>query len=202
MCPTAGELQNKLRLDTTKYDQLEVGHAVTEDYWDELRECAKIHNPMYSAVGLDDYYIISDLVKDPLLSAVVRRKFHAWPCLPQPRPGQSVFYYNHLTDKIINLWVLPKAATMAYISELSAVSKFYLSMKEWSDAFFDQRFWGFIKSQNTETLLTDREFFALHGDKFAKFLQDQGSSLDTEPLDDGKISFNEIVDTVKAVQQQ
>lgn len=196
---TAGEIQNKLNQDTTKYDQLEVAFESLEDFIPQLQECALRYNSIYEAVGLDDYCIVVPLVKDPLLVNVVRRKFYAWPCMPQPRPNQSVFYYNWRHDKLTRLWVLPNAATMAYISELTCVAPRYEKMKEWADAFFASKLWRFVKNQHNLPLYNDREFYALHGEKFDKLFLQNEASLDTETPDDGKISFDEIVDTVKAV---
>lgn len=196
---TAGEIQNKLNQDVTIYDQMEVAFASLEGYTEELQKCALSNNPIFEAVGLDDYCIVAPLVKDPLLVNVVRRKFYAWPCMPQPRPNQTVFYYNWRLDKLTRLWVLPNAATMAYISELAVVAPRYQTMQEWSDAFFAHKLWSFVKSQHTLPLYQDRDFEALHGEKFRKLLLQMEAPLDTETPDDGKISFDEIVDTVKAV---
>lgn len=131
---TAGELSLKASSDTTKYDYLEVGHALTDDIGKELMLCAQRHNKIFDEQEFCVGYVIAS---DPLIKNVMRRKFFAMLYLPSPRPNQAVFLYNKTKDQFTKrLWVLPAADVMSLLSEKTIVNKEFITMKAWSDAFF------------------------------------------------------------------
>src|SRR6185369_1850791 len=94
---TAGELAKKALSDKTKYDSLEVGHAMADDIAIHLREAIEKHRNI-----IDDkqFCVVMIIAKDPLIKNLIRRKFYCWPYLPKPRPNQAVFLYNKVKDKI------------------------------------------------------------------------------------------------------
>lgn len=131
---SAGELSKKALSDTTKYDSLEVGHALADDIMPHLRQCIENHRPI---IDEEEFCIVMVIASDPLIKNLQRRKFYAWPYLPSPRPNQSVFLYNRALDRITHrLWILPSAMVMAELHDLSIVDKRYQTMKAWSDAFY------------------------------------------------------------------
>lgn len=141
MTESAGEIQNKLNRDTTKYDALEVGHALADEIAPHLRQCIENHKTI---IDENEFCIVMLISKDPLLANVIRRKFYAWPYLPKPRPNQSVFLYNKGLDRITHrLWILPADMVMAELHSLPLVDKRYQTLKAWSDAFY--KGWKYIK---------------------------------------------------------
>src|SRR6185503_19497483 len=144
---TAGQLQKKAKSDTTDYNLLELGHAVTDDILEELRTCREIHNKIFDE---NEYCIVRQGALDPLLCTVKRYKYYGWLYLPKPRPDQTVFLYNKATDTFTKrLWSLPSAARMAQLaSTTTIVPKEYKEMQAWSVAFFKGTFWEYIRYQH------------------------------------------------------
>jgi hypothetical protein len=136
---TAGQLAHKAASDTTKYNALEVGYAMTDDVMEQIRICINNHN---SIIDENEYCIVRVIAGDPLISNARRFKYYAWMYLPSPRPNQAVFLYNKTKNSIRRLWVLPSDAVMAELHELSHVNKRYQTMKIWTDAFY--KTWKFI----------------------------------------------------------
>ena len=100
---TAGELSRKAIADNTKYNALEVGHALANDIMPHLRECIENHKTI---IDENEFCIVMLISKDPLITNLMRRKFYAWPYFPKPRPNQSVFLYNKGLDQITHrLWI-------------------------------------------------------------------------------------------------
>lgn len=217
---TAGELSRKALQDTTKYEALEVGHAMADDIDIEIRRCIENHK---SIILEDEFCIVMIIAKDNLIKNCIRRKFYAWPYLPKPRPNQAVFLYNKGLDKITKrLWVLPSDAVMAELHSLSHVDKRYQTMKAWSDAFYkgwkyikttdkDGKingkfintnpfyFWDYVRKDQNTNLLSEHEYFLQHREELIQAGCQIPTSADTEPFDFSKIEINEVVDTIKAV---
>src|ERR1051325_4830258 len=144
---TAGELSKKVASDTTKYDALEVGHALSDDIGIHLRQAIENHRDI---INEDEFCVVMVIAKDPLIPNLMRRKFYCWPYLPSPRPNQAVFLYNKIKDKITKrLWVLPSDMVMAELAGSNIiVDKRYETMQAWSVAFFKGTFWEFIRHQH------------------------------------------------------
>lgn len=208
---TAGELSKKALSDKTKYNALEVGHALADDITPELRKCIENH---INIIDENEFCIVMLISKDTLISNLMRRKFYAWPYLPKPRPNQAVFLYNKAKDKITHrLWVLPSDMVMAELHSLSTVDKRYATMKAWSDAFYkgwkyvDGKFintdpcyfWDFVRKDQKIDMLSEHEYFLKHREELIKAgckIPDAG---DTEPFDFSKIEIKNIIDTQTAV---
>lgn len=138
---TAGEMSKKALADQTKYDAMEVGHALADEIAPQIRMCIENHKTI---INENEFCIVMLISKDPLIHNLIRRKFYAWPYLPKPRPNQSVFLYNKSKDIITHrLWILPSDMVMAELHSLSVVAKEYITLKAWSDAFY--KGWKFIK---------------------------------------------------------
>lgn len=192
MIETAGQIQNKLNKDTTKYNALEVGHAMTNDIEKHLYEAVKNYENM---IDEPEFCVVMVIAKDPLLSNVVRRKFYCWPYLPKPRPNQAVFLYSKSASKITKrLWVLPSDMVMAELASLATVHTRYKTMQAWSVAFFEGRFWEFIRYQHDITLQSESEYLADHRDELIKSGCKLPGPGDSEPFDFSKIHIKKVVD--------
>jgi hypothetical protein len=189
---TAGEKAFKAASDTTKYDALEVGHALTNDIAKELMTCALRHEKIFDE---DEYCVGYVIAGDPLIHNLMRRKFFAFLYLPSPRPNQSVFLYNKKLQRFTKrLWTLPNALTMAELSEMSVVDYTYREMKEWSDAFFKLKFWPFIRRQHNINLLSESEYLNAHREELIKASPQQLDTPPAQPFDFSKITVNQVVD--------
>ncbi len=189
---TAGEQEKKVREDNTKYDPLEVGHAITDDFMVHLEECAKDHHNKFDQ---EEFCVVFVLADDPLLKTVTRRKFYAWPFLPKPRPRQGCFLYNKATGKFKRLWILPQAGTMSILSSSTNVDKKWKTMKAWSDAFFDGTFHEYIRKEHKIDMLSEAEYLKANSDKIVNSSKNAVSSSFTDPLDFAKIALEKIVDS-------
>lgn len=221
MRKSAGELSNKAMRDQTKYDALEVGHAMADDITPEIRKCIENHRTI---INENQFCIVMLISKDPLLHNLIRRKFYAWPYLPKPRPNQAVFLYNKGLDKITHrLWVLPSDVVMAELHSLPHVDKRYQTMKAWSDAFYKGwkfikqkdpngnpsvgkfvntdpfHFWQFVRDDQKILMPSEHEYFLEHREEFIKAGCKIPTASDTEAFDFSKIHIEKIIDTQEAV---
>lgn len=188
---TAGELSLKAASDNTKYDSLEVGHALCDDVLDQLRICIEKHN---NIIDEPEFCVIMIIANDPLIKGIMRRKFYAWPFLPQPRPNQSCFLYKKAKDKITRLWVLPNPAVMAIISEMTHVAPEWRTMKGWSDAFFDGKFFEHIRSQHRIDMLSESEYLNANREKLIEAGCQEVNAPISEPFDFSKVAVNKVID--------
>ncbi len=212
---TAGELSKKAISDNTKYDALEVGHALADEILPQLRQCIENHK---NIIDENEFCIVMLISKDPLIHNLMRRKFYAWPYLPKPRPNQSVFLYNKGKDAITHrLWILPSDVVMAELHSLPQVDKRYQTMKAWSDAFYKGwkydkttkqfynsdplHFWNFVRADQKINLLSEHEYFLQHREELIKAGCQIPDSSAAEPFDFSKIAIEKIVDTQQAVSQ-
>ncbi len=191
---TAGELSKKAMSDTTKYDSLEVGHAMADDIEKYLYESARKH---ISIIDEPEYCVVMIIAEDPLIKNLKRRKFYCWPYLPSPRPNQAVFLYNKIKDKITHrLWVLPSDMVMAELAGTNViVHKRYETMQAWSVAFFNGTFWEFIRYQHKIDMPSEHEYFLQHREELIKSGCQIPDSNYSEPFDFSKIAIEKIVDT-------
>ena len=193
---TAGELSKKAASDTTKYDALEVGHALADDIGKHLREAIENYRNLIDEL---EFCVVMILAKDPLIKNVVRRKFYCWPYLPSPRPNQAVFLYNKGLDKITKrLWVLPSDMVMAELASLAVVDKRYKTMQAWSVAFFEGKFWEYIRYEHDINMPSEHEYFLAHREELIKAGCKIPNSTTTDPFDFSKISVKKVVDTQAA----
>lgn len=192
---TAGELSLKASRDSTKYDTLEVGHALTNDIAKELAECATRHHNIF---GEDEYCVCFVIAGDPLLKNLMRRKFFAMLYLPSPRPNQSVFLYNKRWERFTKrLWTLPNALTMATLSEktFGEIDAPYHDMKRWCDAFYNFRkpFWQFIRDQHKIDMLSESEYLKANREKFIKAGAQNSETARPDTLDFANVAAEKII---------
>jgi hypothetical protein len=194
---TAGELSFKALSDTTKYDALEVGYAMSEDISENLYESARKYNDM---INENEFCVVMLVSKDPLIKNLIRRKFYCWPYLPSPRPNQAVFLYDKSKQKITKrLWVLPSDMVMAELSSLAVVNKRYKTMQAWACAFFEGKFWQYIRYESGINMPSEHEYFLHHREELIKAGCKVPDSNRLEPFDFSKIQVNQIVDTQTAM---
>jgi hypothetical protein len=208
---TAGELSRKAYADTTKYDALEVGHALADTIGVELRKCIENHKTI---IDENEFCVIMLISSDPLIKNLQRRKFYAWPYLPKPRPNQTVFLYNKGLDTITKrLWTLPSDMVMAELHSLSIVDMRYSRLKAWSDAFYKgwvyiagkfvntdpHYFWNYVRKDQDIQMPSEHEYFLEHREELIKAGCKIPDSFDTEPFDFSKIAIEKIIDTQAAV---
>ena len=197
---TAGELSHKAWKDNTKYDALEVGHAMADDINIHLDQCIKNH---YNLFDENEFCVVMVIAKDPLIENLIRRKFYAWPYLPKPRPNQAVFLFNKAADRITKrLWVLPSDVVMAELAGTNIlVHKRYQTMQAWSVAFFKGTFWEYIRHEHQIDMPSEHEYFLANKDKL---MQAGGQIPDSdlpEAFDFSKIHIKNVVDTQEAVSE-
>jgi len=193
---TAGELSRKAFEDTTKYDALEVGHALADDLDVQFRICIENYR---DKINENEFCLVMLISSDTLIANLQRRKFYAWPFLPKPRPNQSVFLYNKSLDRITHrLWVLPSAMVMAELAEAGAVHKRYETMQAWSIAFFRGTFWDYVRHDQGITLQSETEYRSQHSQKLIEASAHESEFAFSESFDFDKISIDHIVDTQTA----
>lgn len=194
---TAGELSKKAAADTTKYNALEVGHALTDDIEKQLRLAIENYR---DRIDEPEFCVVMVIAKDPLICNLMRRKFYCWPFLPKPRPNQSVFLYNKGLDRITKrLWVLPSDAVMAELASLSYVHPRYQTMQAWSVAFFKGTFWEYVRYDQQIDMLSETEHLALQGNQLVKGGVNSQNVPVSEPFDFSKIKIEHIADTTTAL---
>ncbi len=197
---TAGELSIKLDKDTTKYDALEVGHALADDIGVHLRQAIDNYRDI---INEPEFCVVMVIAKDPLIHNLMRRKFYCWPYLPKPRPNQAVFLYNKAKDTITKrLWVLPSDMVMAELAGTNViVHKKYETMQAWSVAFYKGTFWEFIRHMHDINMPSEQEYFNLHRDELLKAGCKIPGPGDTDPFDFSKINSKQFVDTQEPIIQ-
>ena len=194
---TAGELSKKALSDITKYDALEVGHAMAEDIEKHLYESVQKY---YKIFDEKEFCVVMVVAKDPLIKNLVRRKFYCSLYLPSPRPNQAVFLYSKSSGRITKrLWVLPSDTVMAELSSLAVVDKRYKTMQAWSIAFFQGTFWEYIRHEHDLDMLSEHEYFLKHREELIKAGCKIPDADYSEPFDFDKIQIEKIVDTQAAV---
>jgi len=194
---TAGELSLKAASDSTRYNPLEVAIEATQGIGSQIQQVIDRHNKIFDE---EEYCVGFVYAKDPLIRGIKRRKFFAMLYLPSPRPEQTIFLYNKKTDTLVKrLWSLPDADAMAILSESKFVDPSLKSMKEWSDAFFEGRFWHFIRKQHGIKMLSEHEYLNANREKFIEAGCQEVKSPTPEPFDFSKVAVNKIVDTKTAI---
>lgn len=195
---TAGEKAIKALNDSTDYNCLELGHALTDDVGIHLQECINTYKTM---IAEKEFCVVRILGTDNLIKNAFRWKYYAWPYLPSPRPSQSVFLYDRCKDTIVKrLWTLPNALLMAKLAEdKNAVPDNYKAMQAWSIAFYQGTFWDFVRWDSKIDMLSEQEYISYYRQE----LIDAGCKIPnagcTEPFDFSKIAIKKVVDPVKSL---
>ncbi len=195
---TAGELSKKALSDSTDYNLLELGHAITDTITEKLRECREHYNKIFDE---NEYCIVRQSALDPLIKTVKRAKYYGWLYLPSPRPDQTVFLYNKATDTFTKrLWTLPSAARMAQLASTTTfVPKEYQEMQAWSVAFFKGTFWEYIRFQHGIDMLSEHEYLLANRDKLIQAGCKVPDANFSEAFDFSKVAVEKIVDTQTAM---
>lgn len=166
---------------------------MADDISTHLYEAVRIYHDM---IDEDEFCVVMVVAKDPLVANAVRRKFYCWPYLPSPRPNQAVFLYNKKLGKITKrLWVLPSDMVMAELASLQVVDKRYKTMQAWSVAFFEGKFWEYIRYESGVDLLSESEYLSHHRDELIKAGCKESDVRITEAFDFSKIHIKQVVDS-------
>jgi hypothetical protein len=203
---SAGELSRKALADETKYDALDIGHAMADDIGKHLEECIETHLKYIDEEGkhpyqmLDQFCVVMVIAKDNLIKNVIRRKFYCCPFLPSPRPNQAVFLYMKSAGKIVRrLWVLPSDMVMSELASLAVVDKTYKTMQAWSVAFFEGKFWEYVRYESGTTMVSQQEYLSQHREEL---IESGCKLLDpdyTKAFDFDKIHIKKVIDTQEAI---
>ena len=194
---SASEISSKLLSDSTKYDALEVGHAMTDDIDKHLYESVEKYKDM---IDEKEFCVVMIVAKDPLIKNLIRRKFYCWPYLPSPRPNQAVFLYNNQLGKITKrLWVLPSDMVMAELASLAIVDKRYKTMQAWSVAFFEGKFWEYIRYEHKIDMPSEHEYFLQHREELIKAGCKVPDASYSDPFDFDKINIEKVIDTQESL---
>lgn len=151
---TAGVLANRA-LANDDEDAWDMARTWTKDILSEVWKCvdhAKKNCPD------PEFCVVMLYARDCVIKNAIRRKFYAWPWMPQPRPSQSVWLYRKSSDDIQGLWCLPEAYSMARLSEDISIPKEYHNMSAWCRSFFSGTFSQDIRKQAGIDLLTEEEY--------------------------------------------
>ena len=182
--------------DQTKYNALEVGHAMTDDIGVHIRQAIENHRHI---IDEPEFCVVMVIATDPLIKTLTRRKFYCWPYLPSPRPNQACWLYNKGLDRITKrLWVLPSAMVMAELTSIACVHETYKTMQAWSMAFYKGTFWEYIRYEHGIDMPSEREYFLANREKLIQAGCKVPDSSYSEPFDFSKIAIEKIVDTVAA----
>jgi len=194
---SAGEISSKLLSDNTKYDALEVGHAMTDDIDRHLYESVEKYKDM---IDEKEFCVVMIVAKDPLIKNLIRRKFYCWPYLPSPRPNQAVFLYNKQLGRITKrLWILPTDIVMAELASLAIVDKRYKTMQAWSIAFFEGKFWEYIRYEHKIDMPSEHEYLLQHREELIKAGCKLPDASYSDPFDFDKINIEKVIDTKEAL---
>ncbi len=188
---TAGELSIKAASDSTRYDPLEIAHALTDGVYAQLCICAERHLPI---IAEDEFFIAVIVAGDPLIKNLQRHKYCALIHLPQPRPQQAVFLYNRHTQKFKRLWSMPDAKTMAIIDEMPFVAPEWQDTKRWVHSFYAGTFFEDIRREHGIKHLSEKEYLDCYREELVKAGFKNSDSGLAQPFDFSKIMTNEIID--------
>jgi len=194
------EVALKTSKERLKKYALKVGRLMCGDVDDQLRECIEKHR---NIIQEDEFCIVRIIAKDNIVKNAIRIKYYAWPYLPAPRPNQAVFLYDKKHDNITKrLWVLPDARVMAVLSSTKeAVPEEYKTMQAWANAFFENRFWEYVRKDQKIDMLSEKEYFDTHKKELIKSgckpIDDTYDKSIEEAFDFGKVIDGNSQNTLK-----
>jgi len=196
---TVGAQALKARQDNTRHDPYELGEALCNDILDQVWQCINIH---HDTIDEPEFCVVCVTATDCLIKGVKRRKFYAWPYLPNPRPNQMCFLFEKRSDMIRLLWTLPGPDVMAVVSEMSNVSPIWERTKRWSDSFFNGTFHHDIREEHDISLQSESEYLAANREKLIQSGCKEIDSSFTKPFDFSKITVNQVINTQAAFPHQ
>lgn len=166
------ELRNK-ELDSCTH--LDLGYSFTDETYKGVIECIERH---WNTFGdhVNQFCVFCVLAPgEGSLKYVIRRKFSAWPYLPDPMPNQSVWLIDKKEETAMFLWALPKPELMAELSETFGYVGEYSRMKVWCDAFFKgfPSFWNAIRKMHKISFLSESEFNSRNRKLGGKYVDDK-----------------------------
>jgi len=194
---TVGEQSLLASGDNSTYDPLELGYALCDDVVEQMMIAAQRHERIF---GEEEYFVILQIAEDPLIKGIMRKKYYAYLHLPSPRPEQTVFLYNKVTQKLKRLWSLPNFHIMEQLYLAPTVSEKWKKTKGWVKSFYDGYFWENIRKENNFNHLSESEYLFANRQKFIEAGAKECTSDFSDPFDFTKIKIDHIVDTKTARQ--
>jgi len=88
---------------------------------------------------------------------------------------------------------------MAELASLLVVHKQYKTMQAWSCAFFEGKFWEYVRYESGVNMPSEHEYFLHHREELIKAGCKVPDSNRAEPFDFSKIHIKNIVDTQTAI---
>lgn len=203
---TAGVLHNELGTkESEKCTHLDLGYAFTDETYKGVIECIDRH---WTTFGdhVKKFCVFCVLTPgEGNLKYVVRRKFAAWPYLPDPMPNQSVWLIDKENETALFLWALPTPEKMAELSEMYTYMAEERRTKIWCDSFFKgfPVFWESIRKMHQIDLLSESEFNDRNRKLGCKFVDDLTLGVNSDPfyLPDIRIKKLETMSNVSLQKQ-
>lgn len=189
---TAGEMSQDISKDNTKYNIIEVGHALADTIEAECRKSVALY---YNMIDEPEFCVVMVIASDPIIKKLKRRKFYCWPYLPSPRPNQTVWLYRKARDSYNRLWVLPDAKAMAKLASCGLVDDEFQTMQAWTAAFYSNTFWEYIRYEHGISMLSESEYLTANREKLIQAGCKVPPSNLTNPFDFSKIAIEKVVDT-------
>lgn len=118
---TIGQIALDLKKDPYPQDVIETQREMQKEYLQNLYECAKKHEDITFADGLQGkekpFYVCVQLKRERLIDNIIRTYFYARRSRPIPDYDLSLYYYDPQSGNIIFVWAIPDKETVEYILE-------------------------------------------------------------------------------------
>lgn len=182
---TAGVLHNELgKKDLDSCTHLDLGYAFTDDTYKGVLECIERRwNLFGDHVKKFCVYCILATGEGNLVN-VIRRKFEAWPHLPEPCPNQAVWLIDKEEETAMFLWELSTPMRMAELASGFPITSEEERRRKWSCAFFQgfPAFWDCIRKMHDIDFLSESEFNDRNRKMGGKYVDDSSLGISSDPL--------------------
>lgn len=188
-------LSDKIRevgRDTSAYCAFDLADELVKDVDKQVWECFKRHEYTFDT---EFFCVVMLYASDCAVKAMVRRKFYAWPFLPQPRCSQTVWYCKRGVGPIKMLWALPASDTLATLATLVTVHKDYRNMQRWARWIYEPGFYERIRKEAHIPMLSEEEHLDIVRKKDPKPVTEDLGPTPTNPIDSIKFAAQEVADS-------
>lgn len=120
MRKTVGEVSVELsQKQPESRDPIEIQREMTQDYLDNLRECAQTF--IKDKSPLSDFYVVVQTRREKVLSNVLRNQFYGVFSCPTPNYDQALYVCRKETQDIEFVWVIPDKETCHHLRDNAAL---------------------------------------------------------------------------------